>query len=289
MSAARDRRMFEQLERLALYATVSYFTQDFYALIADCIHRSGAAGTGVADLFVAYLRVEENYHAALAAVSDEDATELADVRHAAEKREIGLRSVLEMINETRASRDAEIARVLLAAECYYHLEITDRVVERLETAVALGADDPLVYFALGYNRFQLATEAFTAYDTESGERRVIDEDRYRVACLNAISAFQDGLTGDEFDGQLHWWIGRVLEAAGFSEAARLSMLKAARMIGDADAWEDIDRFEDEAGVWEKGLLDPVYDDDLGPITASEIAEAAVLLRRPFSPSDLNWS
>ena len=97
--------------------------------------------------------------------------------------------------------------------------------------MARGADHPLVQFALGYNRFELANQAFTALDPDSGETLVLDEDRYRLACLNAVNAFQQGLTGEAFDGQLHWWIGRVLEAAGFGDAAQASLRQAAETIG----------------------------------------------------------
>jgi len=277
MSAAHDRSIFERLERLAAYATVPEFVQAFYELIAEYLVDSGSLDGPVGRYFLEYLRVEDRYHNSLTPLEADGALDLASVRDSTEKREIGLLSVLELLIEVHATGQAELARVLLSAECYFHLGLTDRVVERLETAITCGADHPLVQFALGYNRFELANEAFTAYDMESGETQVVDEDRYRLACLNAVNAFQQGMTGEEFDGQLHWWIGNVLRAAGFGDAADASLRRAAEMIGAQYEWDGDDylaEFDEDAEL------------EYGPITAEEVAAVAEALRRSYLPTDL---
>ncbi|HUS80049.1 MAG TPA: hypothetical protein VM283_02200 [Armatimonadota bacterium] len=281
MSRQRDGSIYDRLDQLAEYSTVPEFAHAFYELIADYALGSEGGAPDVGGLFLDYLAVEQRYHGCLSSLTSDDVVSLGDIRDAAEKREIGLRSVLEMLDSQRGSGLAEVARVLLSAECYFHLGLTDRVVERLETAVNRGAGHPLVQFALGYNRFQLANQAFTRFNAETGEHDVVDEDRYRLACLNAVRAFQEGLSGDGFDGQLHWWIGNVLRAAGFTDAAEASMRRAAEMLADPLQWEDGELAGEDLWGDESG------DDEIfGPITVAEVEEASALLRRSYRLSDL---
>ncbi len=42
---------------------------------------------------------------------------------------------------------------------------------------------------------------------------------FQMACLQAVSAFESALTGQDSDSEVYEWVGRVLETAGFEEAA----------------------------------------------------------------------
>ncbi len=281
MSEAHQRAIYERIDELSGYETVPAFSQAFYELIADLLSGSDGPSASVRDLYLQYLSIESRYHGALSAAAATRQLTATGLQDATEKRDIGLRSLLEFINGSAVAGTAEVGRALLAAECYYHLGLTDLVVERLERAIAQGADHPLAHFALGYNRYQLANQTFTTEDVEEGDRQVVDEDRFRLACLSAVSAFQEGLADDDFDGQLHWWIGTVLRAAGFSEAADASMRRAAEVL--SDSWIlDIDDVDAD---------DPWTADDavggFGPITDNEIDEAADFLRGSFQRADLN--
>ena len=282
MSRTHDGAIDQWLDELARYETVSGFTHAFYELVADYLSGVDAPSEVMRALYRDYLAVEVRYHGALAAQAAGETVDLKVVRAVAEKHEIGMRSMLERVDEPSASGAAEVGRALLAAQCYYHLGLTEQVIDRLERAIGEGAGHPLVQFALGYNRYQLAGQAFTRCDAATGKDEVLDEDRFRMACLSAVSAFQDGLSGDEFDGQLHWWIATALRSAGFGDAADASVRRAAEVIGDAGAWDDGVSFDDdwsgETGEDEGGL---------GPISDEEIDEANVQFRRGWALSDLD--
>jgi len=206
MSQTHDGAIDQWLDELARYETVSGFAHAFYELVADYLSGGDASSEAMRELYRDYLVVEARYHGALAAQVAGETVDLKVVRSAAEKHEIGVLSMLEQVDEAPASGAAEVGRALLAAQCCYHLGLTDRVIDRLELAIGEGVGHPLVQFALGYSRYQLAAEVFTRHDVATDENEVLDEDRFRMACLSAVSAFQGGLSGDDFDGQLHWWI-----------------------------------------------------------------------------------
>ncbi len=285
MSWADYEEMNDRLDALGDYETVTPFAYAYYGLIAEYLWGEERAAEGLRLRLLEFFEVVGRYHRALAVFTSQDQVTLGNVRSAAEKRDIGLRVLLEQLNVEMTSGNAEVARLLLSAECYYQLALADRVVERLEAAVDAGADDPLVHFALGYNRYELATQAFTYYDAESGERRVDDHDRYRLACLSAVSSFQQGLSGNDFDAHLHWWIGNVLESAGFAEAAEASFRKAKRMM------RAIEQQAAEHGSLELDLetnRNYEYDSTIasGPITEEEVRQVRMLLRRSYNQTDL---
>ena len=285
MSWADYEEMNDRLDALGDYETVTPFAYAYYGLIGEYLWGEERAAEGLRLRLLEFFEVVGRYHRALAVFTSQDQVTLGNVRSAAEKRDIGLRVLLEQLNVEMTSGNAEVARLLLSAECYYQLALADRVVERLEAAVDAGADDPLVHFALGYNRYELATQAFTYYDAESGERRVDDHDRYRLACLSAVSSFQQGLSGNDFDAHLHWWIGNVLESAGFAEAAEASFRKAKRMM------RAIEQQAAEHGSLELDLetnRNYEYDSTIasGPITEEEVRQVRMLLRRSYNQTDL---
>ncbi|HCA46179.1 MAG TPA: hypothetical protein DEP45_02120 [Armatimonadetes bacterium] len=286
MSWTDREHIFERLERLGDYRTVSDFAFAYYGLIADYVAGEGREVEGVRLRVLEFLEVLERYHAALEQFTSDDHVTLGNIRSAAEKRDIGLRVLLEQLNVDTARGDAEIGRILLSAECYYQLALIDRVVERLELAVLSGADHPLVHFALGYNRYDLAIRAFTRYDSWSGERVIDDEDRYRLACLSAVSALQDGLSGGGMDISLHRWIGHILNVAGFPEAAQKSISRAEEMEEFSEFLLDA---EDDAFAQGLEIVDGNGYDLFGdnhPITEDEVKRAGWLLRLSYSQSEL---
>jgi len=284
MAYADREEVFDRLERLSEYETVSSFALAYYELIAEYLAGDSRDAHGLRLRFLEFLETVGRYHRALEVFASEDQVTLGNVRSASEKRDIALTVLLEQLAVDGVGDDAGIGRLLLCAECYYQLALVDRVVDKLEAAVAAGADHPLVQFALGHNRYELATQAFTRYSAETGRREVDDEERFRLACLSAVSAFQDGLSADVFDGHIHWWIGNVLKAAGFEDAARASFDKAAEILAAPGGLE----LDDDADVgldWRSQMTFGATA-DTGPITEQEVQQAGLLLRRSFSASDL---
>lgn len=286
MAYADQEEIYDRLERLSHHETTSSFALAYYELIADYLAGDGSGAQGLCLRFLEFLEVVERYHRALEVFASEDQVTLGNVRSAAQKRDIGLRVLLEQLAVDEGRGAAEVGRLLLSAECYYQLAAVDRVVERLEAALGAGAEHPLVQFALGYNRYELATQAFTRFSPETGRREIDDEDRFRLMCLSAVSAFQDGLTGDAFDGHIHWWIGNVLQAAGFEDAAQASFERAAEILAEPDAYGLDEQAEAGLGLMWEAFLDPAAWDDAEPISEDEVRRAGVLLRRSYSASDI---
>lgn len=286
MSEAEYEDIYVRLDALSQCDTVSSFAQAFYELIAQHTLGEGLQAQWLRNRFAEYLDTETRYHRALATLASEDSATLGNLRSATEKREIALRALLEQLRRPVLSGAADAGRLLVSAECYYQLGMIEHVVERLECAIEAGAKHSLTYFALGYNRYLLAVQAFTAYSASSGTRQVIDEARFRAGCLRAVGAFQEGLNGDEFDGQLHWWIGTVLEATGFSEAAAASHEKASEIMAAARELSGESAEEDELGLDFGGDYEYERQVDRKPITEEEIQEAALLLRQSHRVSDL---
>ncbi|MFW5867319.1 MAG: hypothetical protein ACOCX2_05855 [Armatimonadota bacterium] len=286
MSWSNCEEIYDRLERLSRYETVSTFSLSYFDTIAEYIAGDGRAAEGLRLCFVEFLEVMENYHRALDVFACEDQVTLGNVRAAAQRRDIGLRVLLEQLGADRTRGRAEAGRLLLSAECYYQLAMIERVVEELERAVAAGADDPMAQFALGYNRYELATRAFTRYDPDTGEREVHDADRFRLACLSAVSSMQDGLTGSDFDGELHWWIGNILRAAGFDEASRVSLEKADEIERNREFLMDLEEAAMILGLEIEG--DYEYDvlTESTPISEDEVERAGMLLQLSYTQSEI---
>jgi hypothetical protein len=286
MSWANCEDIYDRLDRLSDYETISTFSIAYYDAIAEYVAGGGRPAQGLRLRLVEFLDVMEQYHRALAVFSVENQVTLGNVRSAAQKRDIGLRLLLEQLQVDRTRGEVEIARLLLVAECYYQIALHERVVETLDLAVQAGADHPMVCFALGYNRYELAMRTFTRYDDVSGELVVHDEDRFRLACLASVSSLQDGLTGGRLDGHLHWWIGNILEAAGFGEAAGASFARARELEENAKFVEELE----EAAILLSLEIDTEYEDEAGgkagPISEDEVDQAGLLLRLSYTQSEI---
>ncbi len=287
MAYADQEEVFDRLERLAEYPTIPSFTLAYYELIADYVSGESRDAQRTRRYFLDFLEIVQRYHRALDVFTSADQVTLGNVRSATEKRDIALRVLLEQLGADVHGDNHEvlIGRCLLSAECYYQLGLVEWVVERLEAAVEAGAKDPLVLFALGYNRYELATRTFTRYNPETGQREIVDQDRFRLACLSAVSAFQDALSKESFDGHVYWWIGNVLKTAGFEEAAQSAFDRAEQILTFLEAYELLDE-EDYLGVdWiEEESTESA--ELAGPITEDEIREVGLLLRRSYNVSDI---
>jgi tetratricopeptide (TPR) repeat protein len=221
------------------------------------------------------LEAELWYHQMLAALGGREQVSYDDLRSLAEKRRINLTALAERIEAVEApSPRASVVRHLLMAECHYHLRETAAVVADLQAAIADGGGHPLVHFALGYNWFDRAREMLVEpvpTDAEHAERD------FRAACLQAVEAFREGLTGQPFDAQLHLWIGRVLAAAGLLEEAEAAIETAVQIDPDLLA----------AAAAIEGEQPP--EDDApppGPISEEEVRRFGDRLKRPWRREEL---
>lgn len=286
MSWANCEDIYDRLDRLGEYETVSTFSLAYYDAIAEYVAGGGRGAQGLRLRLVEFFEVMEQYHRALDVFSVEDQVTLGNVRAASHRRDVGLGVLLEQLHVDRTHGDAETARLLLTAECHYQLAQIEQVVETLDRAVQAGADHPMAFFALGYNRYELAMRTFTRYDNASGKQVIHDEDRFRLSCLAAVSSLQDGLSGSRLDSHLHWWIGNILEAAGFDEAAGASFARAEELERNAaflEEWEEsalLLSFEIDVDVADEG------GSARGPISEDEVDQAGLLLRLSYTQSEI---
>ncbi len=274
MFDASNQALLERLEELAALETVSSFSVAFYRLILRLVAEAPREEAGRLAC-AALLDVELRYHRELKRLSDQQEVSFADLRSAGEKHRIGLESVQDFTQSIAVGVDplAAISQLVLA-ECHYHLRHTEQVVAALERAERLGTADPLVHFALGYNRYALALETFTERGEKEGELTVRDPLSFQVQCLRAVGAFENGLTGNELDAQLYWWIGTVLEAAGLTDAAQDAYDKSAALFAESEQREGKAE-PPAAGVGAAPA-----------ITEEEVRRAGELLKGRFALSDI---
>ncbi len=129
---------------------------------------------------------------------------------------------------------------LLLAHCHYQLGNTQAVISALEEAVANGASDPIVFFALGFNRHKLALTHYARWEALSKRLVVLDREGFETQMRRAIDDFKKGLsvTGTEpGDAQLYMWIGLIYELLGEREEAAAAYEKARELNPSAFAEE----------------------------------------------------
>jgi len=273
----RDEVIQQRLRELALMPSVSPFCKTLYQLIAEYAHPASSWDHGIDSLFARFLSIELRYHGQLARFSQRQDIRSGDLQSLTDKRQIGLELVAEEAHNTSCqSREEEIARQLILAECYYHTHKTDKVVAHLEAATEEDRDEPLIQFALGYNRYVLALQAFVRPAEQPGKRLTTSYLNFQIACLQAASTFAKVLTGSESDAEVYHWIGTVLATAGFPQAAE-------EAFAQAEAVEDGE--SDEVGLQDDGdLTSEFVSGQLPPglpsITQAEIDEFTELLKDP---------
>jgi len=262
-------------------ATVSPGSRMVYRVIA----RYAGAGRedNIADLLTGLLSIELWYHQQLDRTRRRAHPGHGDLQSLADKRRIALELLAEEAKGTCGpTREDEIARHLILAECYYHTYYTEKVVAHLEAALQQRSDEPLVYFALGYNRYVLALEAFLRQAEQPGEWVPVNYMSFQRACLEAATAFEKVLIGSESDVEVYQWIGRVLATAGFQQAAEQAFRQAVQAKYDEtgeSAQQDVSELTGEPAGEE--LLAK-----LPPISEAEIERAKEQLKKSLSILDL---
>lgn len=273
-----DRAIQARLDELDTLETVSPFGRTFYRLIARLAalaEEQRGIRIGMAGMF----DVELRYHRELQALTDREDVSFGDLQGAGERRRIGLNAVHQYVRQLDGlDAMGQATRDLVIAECNYHLRRTAEVVAALERVVRLGVNQPLIQFALGYNRYTLALETCTESAAADGELLMLDPVSFRLQCLRAVSALEDGLQGSELDGQLYWWIGVILEAAGLTEAAQDAYDKAADILHSSP----LEAKGETGGEWSGRPHEPVPQ----TITDEEVWQAGRMLRGPFDPASL---
>jgi len=238
------------------------------------------------ELVTQFLNREVRYHHLVDKLSTSKALTTDDLKSLSRKRSIAIRDIIERATETTTEvGTGEIARQLLLAECYQQVQEPDKVVAHLEKALADGANEPLVHFALGYNRFHLALKSFGPM-VELADDSADDGDdllTFQMACLQAVSAFESALTGQASDSEVYEWIGQVLETAGFEEAAGQAFDKADDLTySDRVDGEPVDAYRGLEG----NSRSIRGGQKMGPITQEEIAEFGKLLAGKHDISEL---
>lgn len=271
-----DRAIETRLYELDTLETVSVFCRAFYRLIAGLVCMIGEERS-VRVALVGMLDVELRYHRDLQRLAEREQVQAEELQGVTERHRIGLYAVCEYARQVeRREVLTEAVCDLVLAECSYHLRRTAEVVVALERVIGAGINQPLIQFALGYNRYLLALENCAQSGGAEGEVVVRDPVTFRVQCLRAVSALEDGLQGTGLDGQLYWWIGIILDAAGLTEAAQDAYDKSAKLLHPEQQQDGMR--PDESKSWRQ--QEPVPRD----ISDEEVRQAGRLLSGPFNPS-----
>ena len=271
-----EEALWDQLHQLDGLAAVPEFTREFYGLTVEWSAESNDPPTR--ELTLRLLEIELRYYRQVRRLEESGGMGGLNAESALEKRQIALELLYERARGQglRTEEAAEVARQLVMAECAYHLGRTDAVVAHLEQAMDAGAPDPLLYFALGYARFMLALSCVARLETPGTPQRPVGRKTIRQLCLAAVTAFEGALTGGPRDAKILWWIGRVLMAAGFEDAAQEALAQAS----EREAWPD-------DGVSESELVRRDSEAQLPyPISAEELREFIEGIKRPHPISNL---
>ena len=278
MLDSNDEAIWHHLREFSHMPTPSPFSQVFYQVIAEYATDSAAAEAS-RELLARFLDREVFYYRQIERLRTKEDVTVADLESLAGKRNIALYDLIEEATDADSqTTNGEIARQLLLAECYYHVEEPEKAVAHLELALADGADNSIVHFALGYNRYRLAIESFGTTiigttDVSAHQRTV-----FRKACLQAVSAFQNALTGTDNDGEIYQWIARALQTADLDEAAEQAFDKAEDLV-----YSDYDESEGGAAQSQEG--DEHEFGHRKPITEAEIKQVGELLKGSHDISD----
>jgi len=283
MSEDSNETIWQHLSQYYQMADSSPLSQALCQLIAEYATDDDELQS-IPQLLAKFLSRELKYHHQVQKLHDRKTLTAVELKSVAGKRGIALRDTIENAkNATVETASGEIARQLLLAECYHQIQQPDKVIAHLEKAIEDGAEDPVVYFALGYNRYHLAIESFPAVPQIAEHSSGAELVSFQRACLQAVSAFEKALTGYQSDSEVYEWIGRVLKAAGFEETAGQAFDKA-----DDLAYSD--RVDDELAAAYYALAeDPPLAksrQQMGPITQEEIDDFVQLLEGSHDISEL---
>lgn len=264
-------RVQQCLKELNRHHTVSRFLRLYHALVAARLEDGLPSSLGLLEVFAGYLEAQISHHRRLSwqqgagglGMSVRELTQLAEEhRHALETCGRRLQSELAQAPEHAATA------LLLEAACAWGLGAHAEAVECLQRVLAADPEIPVVHFALGLNRYQRAEQEYAWDETERGDVPRVDRVRYRARLLEAVSAFEDSLTGGPLDADANRWIALCLARAGFSRAS---------LPAEGDQ-----ALTDGAAKGEEADPTPAAH---APITLEEIRQVAQMLKRPQSLLD----
>jgi tetratricopeptide (TPR) repeat protein len=217
-----------RLKALGQLDTCTQFTRSFLNLIGTLIVQSRDPAN-IGGVFCDCLDLELWYHTRMAAANPADQGGRSELMNLNEKREISLQALAERLELAPSYRGAAgAARHLLLAECSYHLNLRHEAIQELRAAIDLGCDRPIVCFALGFNLFNLAVERHTRYLEGLDGLVITDRSAFNALCEEAIGILERGLADSSFDAQIHWRIGRIMEAMGRRDEAAAAYRRAER-------------------------------------------------------------
>jgi tetratricopeptide (TPR) repeat protein len=269
------------LRRLEQYSTLSPFCRNFYRLLYNLLGAPEVASGKLRQAFHIFLRCECRRHKAVCRILKDGGLDLLAMLRSGRRTHDLLESLAGSLRQMESDApQQEMVRQLLLAECNYHLGRTSDVVRELRRAVRLGCDHPLVHLALGYNLYADAVQKFTRASPEKGTVTLEDPAAFQRACHQAITAFEQGLGRDEYDGQICWWMGLIWEVLG----ERRSACDAFRRAMEADPETFTEQVIEKLDFLEAQSLPPRSVEEierlskLGPITDQELQNTHAMLQ-----------
>ena len=270
-----EQALLDMLAELQEAETADWVAAVLYEVGVDELLEAGGLRNQVGRAFAELLHAEIEYHRELESLLWRQTFDTALLALVNRRRHELLKSYLERLAAARPSSAAmRGVRDLALARCYLGLGYLEEAAAWLEAAAADGVGSPLLFLALGHTRYQ---EALVKH-ARTCELNAVEWLSFQMACLGAVRCFQAGL-GKGLDGQLYWWIGAVLEAAGFQKAAEEAYDRASA------AEEDVANEYPEDGLLDGELSDADLPDDLPEITPLEERRLLEDLRKPL---DLRW-
>jgi tetratricopeptide (TPR) repeat protein len=268
------------LRRLEQYSTLSPFCRAFYRLIYELLGEPEMDSDKLRQAFHVFLRCECRRHQTVCHIVKDGELNLVEIIRSGRQTH----DLLEWLDGSLrrmnfGAPQQEMVRQLLLAECNYHLGRTSEVVRELRRSVRLGCDHPLVHFALGYNLYAGAVQKFTRAAGRKGTVAVKNPAAFQIACRQAISAFEQGLGHEDYDGQIYWWLGLIWEILG----ERHSACGAFRLAMEADPETFAEQSREKLRLLE-ALPPPLHSAEelerlskLGPITDEELRATREML------------
>jgi len=280
--------MRRALHRLDEFDTVSPFSRTFYQLVCDWIEECGPLCAELQDAFASFLDVEVQRHRAIAGDSKER-TSIIDWVSIRYRAEPSLRHLIARLEALPAEMSRQgCIRQLILVDCYAQVGEDEKAIGALRSALATGADHPVVHFALGYHLYLNALKRHCRYDAINNRFSTENRKTFQRLCEESVAAFRAGFSESPFDAQLHWWIACVQETLGNMGEARESYTKAKELDPNNFAAEVEHRLRDMP----RPILDATTQEEkerlsqLPPITSDEVKRISQELKKIRNVTDI---
>jgi tetratricopeptide (TPR) repeat protein len=239
-----EEELFDMLYELEELDPEGWLGRALLELALDQLVGAGETRSEVGLALVELVRNELRYRHQLEAMVASPKLELGTLRSLYDEYRAALEQNLDQLTHALATSNPQrAARALALAGCQINLGHVEEALACAEGALEAGVNEALLHLVLGALRYQEVLRRFGPR-RQLGEREAL---RFQLACLWVVSALEKGL-GGELDSQLYWWIGTVLESAGFEQAAREAYAKAqAAEVDDEEGQED-----EEEEDWQEG-------------------------------------